>query len=151
MSTETPATIGTDWQRDVIEFHRKFRPSQIGETPEIRPDLVAFRMRLINEEADELDAALRTDDLIGAADALADLLYVVIGTAVAFGIDLRPVFAEIHRSNLTKSIKGGRADGKVAKGKDYSPPDIKGVLAEQSQGESLLKRFGFRDEAGEGV
>src|SRR2546429_6004229 len=31
-----------------------------------------------------------------------DLLYVVYGTAVSYGIDMNPVFREVHRSNMSK-------------------------------------------------
>ena len=40
-------------------------------------------------------------DLIGIADALADIVYVVYGTALTYGIDLDSVLREVHRSNMS--------------------------------------------------
>lgn len=68
-----------------------------------------------------------------AADAIGDLLVVVYGAAVAWGIDIDPVFAEIMRSNMTKFIDGSRrADGKWIKGPSYTPAKVREVLLEQS-------------------
>lgn len=66
-------------------------------------------------------------DVENMAKELADLLYVVYGTGVSLGIDLDKVFDAVHRSNMTKS-KERDSGGKVTKGKDYEPPDIKDVL-----------------------
>ena len=67
-------------------------------------------------------------DLIGVADALADIVYVAYGTAHVYGIDLDAVLDEVHASNMTKLGADGRpirrADGKVLKGPDYRPPDM---------------------------
>jgi predicted HAD superfamily Cof-like phosphohydrolase len=67
-------------------------------------------------------------DIIGIADAYADLLYVVYGGAVTNGIDIDEVFKEVHRSNMSKLGADGtpifRDDGKVLKGPNFSPPDI---------------------------
>lgn len=41
-------------------------------------------------------------DIVGVADGIADLQVVNLGTAVAFGIDIEPVFNEVMRSNNTK-------------------------------------------------
>ena len=45
---------------------------------------------------------------------------------------IKPVFEEIHRSNMSKLDDKGlpifREDGKVLKGKDYFKPDIKKIL-----------------------
>ena len=71
-------------------------------------------------------------DLVGAADALGDLEYVVNGAAIGMGIPLPEVVEEIHRSNMTKLGADGkpiyRADGKILKGPDYEPPRIRDLL-----------------------
>lgn len=97
------------------------------------PDAVReLRCALIEEEAAELREALDNDDIVEVADAIADLLYVVYGAALTFGIPVMEVFAEVHRSNLTKLDDDGlpvyRADGKVMKGKNFSPPDLLPIL-----------------------
>jgi len=65
-------------------------------------DIQKLRLELIDEERGELRAALAAGNLIETADAIADLLYVVYGTAVACGIDIDKVFEEVHRSNMSK-------------------------------------------------
>lgn len=109
----------------------------------ISEQLEDLRMSLISEEFDELNTAFvaadiaRTPDekvssLAEIADALADLLYVVYGTAVATGIDIEPIFAEVHRSNMSKFIDGHkRADGKWIKGPSYSPANLEPLIKEQ--------------------
>jgi hypothetical protein len=62
---------------------------------------------------------------------LADLIYVAIGTAVALGVDLRPVWDAVHAANLAKAGGPRRADGKFLKSADWVHPDIKGILAKQ--------------------
>lgn len=86
------------------------------------------RACLIGEEAAETISALMGGSLIDLADGLADLAYVVLGTAVAYGIDLERVFACVHESNMTKPRRCD-AGLKPAKGGGYSPPDIAGALA----------------------
>lgn len=74
-------------------------------------------------------------DIVEVADALGDLLYVCMGMALSFGIDLPAVLAEVHRSNMTKLGPDGkptyREDGKVTKPAGWTPPDIEGVLNRQ--------------------
>jgi predicted HAD superfamily Cof-like phosphohydrolase len=69
-------------------------------------------------------------DLTAIADALGDLEYVVKGTAVSYGIDMEPVFKEVHESNMSKL--GRRTDGKVLKGGDFRQPDIRRILEAQT-------------------
>jgi len=90
---------------------------------------------LIQEECNELIDAIDTNNMIEIADGIADLIYVCLHTAVAFGIDIEPVFDEVHRSNMTKVWKDGSirkaANGKVIKPPTYSLADIRGVLRRQ--------------------
>lgn len=118
-------------QLSVEEFHKAFNifiaPAPGLPSVETRD----LRIDLITEELNELEDAFKANDLVETADAIADLLYVVYGTAVSCGIDIRPVFEEVHRSNMTK-VGGHKADnGKWIKPDTYSPADIKSVLTEQ--------------------
>jgi len=91
---------------------------------------------LIEEEAAEFRAAVEASDLIEIADAVADLLWVVLEAGITFGIPIEEVFAEIRRSNLTK-IEGGEptvnAVGKIVAGPGFSAPDLLPILAAHAQ------------------
>lgn len=119
-------------EQDMVrEFHQTMgAPARTAPFPIPEPEQ-RLRLRLIREETEELDEALQNKDLIKTADALADILYVVLGTAVSAGINIGPVFEEVHRSNMTKTGGGKRGDGKVSKGANYQPPDIQTVLLRQ--------------------
>lgn len=94
---------------------------------------IDLRLALIDEEVKELRDAVAANDLQGAADALGDIAYVINGAAARWGIDLPPVFAEIHASNLTKIGGTRRADGKLLKPKGYKPPDLARVMKESRE------------------
>ena len=116
---------------DVREFHQAFG-QRTGEKPEF-PDREEriLRRKLITEEFNELTDAEYANDLVEVADALADIIYIVCGTAVSYGIPLDDVFAEVHRSNMAKLVNGKvirREDGKVQKPAEWTPPDIRSIL-----------------------
>jgi predicted HAD superfamily Cof-like phosphohydrolase len=120
-----------DEQAMVEEFHRKFEilvregPSGLDE------ETKRLRIRLIQEEFDELKESMAMGNLASVAKEMADLLYVVYGTAVSYGIDMDPVFREVHRSNMSKVGGYKREDGKWVKPATYSPALIEPILAEQ--------------------
>jgi predicted HAD superfamily Cof-like phosphohydrolase len=119
-------------QKQVQEFHEKFQVN-IGATPQFpSKERVDLRFKLIEEEFKELRDAYALGDFVLAADALGDILYVVFGTGVEFGVDLEQVVDEIHRSNLTKLLPNGEPllaeNGKVLKGPNYELPDVRRVL-----------------------
>lgn len=76
---------------------------------------------------------IRPPNLIAAIDALCDLLYVVFGTFVSWGLNPAPFFKEVHDSNMTKVSpdKLVREDGRVMKGPSYRPPDLQRVLDDE--------------------
>jgi len=125
-------------QQMVAAFHDRFGYPR-GTTPRLTPELAAARLALIEEEAAELRSAWELDSLVHVADALGDLLYVVYGTFEACGIDGEAVFAEIHRSNMSKTPGPG---AKPIKGPSYQSPNIEVVLAEQE------RRFAVQDHSG---
>ncbi len=138
----------------VAEFHTLFDHPVSKEPKTVDRDLALLRHRLIVEELDEFYEGIENDDVVEIADALGDLIYVVCGAALVYGIDLESVVDEIHRSNMTKlepcvvcagsgffrdegkcqdcDGTGGyvlrRDDGKVLKGSRYERPDIHLVL-----------------------
>jgi 8-oxo-dGTP pyrophosphatase MutT (NUDIX family)/predicted HAD superfamily Cof-like phosphohydrolase len=114
--------------RSVAEFH-----TALGIVDPDRPAgrVGSWRERLafLQEEVLEYADAAAAGDVVEVADALADLLYVVYGTALVHGIPLDAVFDEVHRSNLNKV--GGAPIGpgtKAPKPDGYQPPDLRRIL-----------------------
>lgn len=119
--------------RSVGAFHEAFGlPVRQRPTVDIPAEEARLRQALLDEEVDELRVAVGEGDVVGIADALADIVYIACGTAHAYGIDLDAAVAEVHRSNMTKLGADGRpvhrADGKVLKGPSYEPPRLAAVL-----------------------
>ena len=87
-----------------------------------------LRIDLIKEELDELQEAMKNNDLLEVADALTDILYVTYGAGHAFGIDLDKCFEEVQNSNMSKLDANGKPiyneSGKVMKGPNYFKPDL---------------------------
>lgn len=96
-------------------------------------ELLELRMRLIFEEVQELaEVGL---DLEGNLDQeerhvlmqdflkeMCDVIYVIKGTAVSFGMDLDKAYDLVHKSNMSKFPFTKDETGKVLKGKNYKPP-----------------------------
>jgi predicted HAD superfamily Cof-like phosphohydrolase len=122
----------------VAEFHVAFNlPICNIPSAEIDCRLAKLRVALLEEEVGEFVTSSEKGDLVGIADALADIVYVIYGTALTYGIDLGAVLREVHRSNMSKLGNDGkpliRDDGKVLKSDRYFPPDIAAVLSQQTR------------------
>ena len=121
--------------RMLEEFHRVFGAHlEPSPTADLDAETIALRVSLIQEELDEYREAAEAHDLVGIADALSDLMYVVLGTYVSHGLQdvAEALFAEVHASNMSKLDADGsvlyRNDGKVLKSNLWRPPDLKGIL-----------------------
>ena len=91
------------------------------------PDWVRdLREALLAEEVGELTEAVTAGDVVKIADALGDIVFVAVGTAVTYGIPFDAVLAEVFRSNMTKV--NTPAEAKLVKGPDYEPPRIAELL-----------------------
>ena len=117
------------------EFHETFGVYiQYKPTTDVPQEIIALRVRLLQEELDEYREAAEAGDLVGVADALTDLLYVLLGTYVTHGLQdaAGELFAEVHRSNMSKLDQNGRPvyreDGKVIKSELFSEPDLGPIL-----------------------
>ena len=114
---------------EVKKFMKKFGQRVIA-TPQF-PDEKTMNLRfdLIKEEINELEQAMKTKNLQEVADALTDILYVTYGAGCAYGIDLDKCFKEVQRANMSKLDVNGKPifneKGKVMKGPNYTPPNLK--------------------------
>eukprot|EP00971_Amphidinium_carterae_P136177 2698483-Amphidinium_carterae.4 len=74
-------------------------------SPTLPPaDRQRLRVKLLTEEVNELERAFVTSDLIEVADAITDILYVLVGSVLECGLHacLPALFREVHASNMTK-------------------------------------------------
>ncbi len=122
-----------DHSAAVRAFHEAIG-MELPDTPQLPSVAVqALRQTLLQEEYNELQAAVAAGDLVAIAQEAADLLYVTYGLCLTYGIELNQVFAEVHRANLAKTTGPRRADGKQLKPADWQPPDIASVLVQQAK------------------
>ncbi|MEM7679969.1 MAG: nucleoside triphosphate pyrophosphohydrolase family protein [Pseudomonadota bacterium] len=115
----------------VQEFHETY-----GLPVKDAPDLSdaqtnELRINLLAEELEELQDAIKDNDIVEVLDALIDLQYVLDGAFLSFGLhDVKDVaFAEVHASNMSKLGEDGKpirreGDGKVMKGPNYFKPNM---------------------------
>lgn len=125
--------------KDVGDFHKKFGLPGVHE--DLKPHLLTdddftFRYSFMQEELTEMHLAHEEGDLAKFADAIADLVYVALGTAQMAHIPFDRVWAEVQRANMTKERATGADDSRssrknsldVVKPAGWTPPDIEGAL-----------------------
>jgi len=114
----------------VREFHEKM---ELAVDQPFSKELLEFRMKLIFEEVQELAEvgmtletnSNETERRVLMQDFLkemCDVIYVIKGTAVSFGMDLDKAYDLVHKSNMSKFPFTKDDSGKVMKGKNYKPP-----------------------------
>ena len=119
-------------EESVREFHEKYW-HLIASHPSVPSQVIKdLRLSLCLEEMNEFITAIIQNDFIEMADGAADLVYVVVGTLISYGIPFDRIFQEVHRSNMTKTASKayeGQKYGEVnPKGPDYIAPNIKDIL-----------------------
>ena len=119
----------------VKDFHSAFgHPVRDTPTVDVPDAQKALRVKLLREEVEELEEALKNNDLVETADALTDIMYVLAGAYLTFGLQgkAEALFEEVQASNMSKLGEDGkpihREDGKIMKGPNFRLPDIKGIL-----------------------
>ena len=96
-----------DSLNQVAVFHKTFN-APILENPQIpTEERCKLRVSLLQEELNELQEAIKNNDLVEIADALCDLQYVLSGAVLEFGLGEKFVelFDEVQRSNMSKACK----------------------------------------------
>jgi predicted HAD superfamily Cof-like phosphohydrolase len=125
------------YYEDVKTFHREVLGLAVGNQPYVVDDATfLFRLQFLQEEIQELIAAHRARDIVAVADALVDIAYVALGTALHYGIPFDAAWAEVHRANMEKRRAAGADESKrddardAVKPKGWRPPDLAAVLAD---------------------
>ena len=120
----------------VREFHEKM---ELAIDQPYSKELMDFRLRLLFEEIQELASAaldIETASPTGARlvmmqdllKEMCDVVYVIKGMAVSFGMDFDEAFELVHKSNMSKLPLIKDANGKVQKGLNYEPPVLEGLI-----------------------
>jgi NTP pyrophosphatase (non-canonical NTP hydrolase) len=100
----------TDFER-VVDFNYNFGvlPNlELKPKPKIfdeDPKQVEFCLKLIREETKELEQAVKDKDYVETVDALADIMYVVLGMGARIGVNLDKAFDLVHENNMSKLCK----------------------------------------------
>lgn len=105
------------------------------------PDVatVKLRLKLVEEELEEVRQAIFNKDKENLLKELTDLQYVLDGLYITFGMDRLKILAmrEVHKSNLTKLGPGNTVirneAGKVLKGRGYKPAKLDWLVGEQKK------------------
>jgi hypothetical protein len=89
--------------KDVGEFHEQV----LELDPPIHVSLISGewcieRARFLIEEVEEFGGASMVGDMVGAADALADIIYVALGTAWQMGLPFEQIWQVVHDANMKK-------------------------------------------------
>ena len=122
--------------KKVLKFHEA---AGLVVDEEYSLELMNFRLKLIFEEIQEVataaldieDAPCKEEQIIlleKFLKELCDLVYVIKGTAIAFGMDFDQAYTLVHKSNMTKLPFTLDDNGKVKKGSNYKPPDLEGLV-----------------------
>lgn len=122
--------------KQVREFYEAFNMPLPETMRYLHKERALLRHKLIQEEVGELLEASMTSQgtLVDVADAITDCFYILIGTALEYGIadKLPALFDEVHSSNMSKLDENGkpmyREDGKVMKSNLYKKPNLKDII-----------------------
>jgi predicted HAD superfamily Cof-like phosphohydrolase len=89
----------------VAEFHKTFKHPILPEPAIPDENRCKLRVALLAEELKEMEVAILEKDLVGIADALCDLQYVLSGAILEFGLGekFKALFEEVQRSNMSKA------------------------------------------------
>ena len=91
-----------------------------------------MQLDLIAEEFGEFKYAVESEGYEEELKELADLVYVCFQYAENMEWDLEEALHRVHKSNMSKLGLDGkpirRVDGKVLKGPNYAPPELKDLV-----------------------
>ena len=114
--------IPNQWISDIVAFHKKFPAGYMNSLQE--------REAMMKEELQEFHNAMSEAQCL---DALIDLIYFAIGTAIQFGWPIEAAWDLVHEANMQKIVgetkRGFKVDMKKPEG--WKAPDIEGLFNER--------------------
>lgn len=124
----------------VAAFHDVFQLPVVNKPLVPDEKRCSLRVSLLQEELDELKDAIRENDIVAVADALADLQYVLSGAVLEFGLGgkFKALFDEVQRSNMSKTCKSYQEA--VDTQKYYVEAKNTDSFIEEREGEYLVYR-----------
>lgn len=125
---------------NVQEFHEKFG-LPLGKDDQLTGniDTMAYRLKFLKEELDELEEALAEGNRTKAFDALLDLTYVAYGTALFMGIDPDQWHAGMHAVHLANMAKIRVANaGESKRGSAFDVRKPEGWVGPEARLEEIL-------------
>lgn len=95
--------MSNDWLSDVRDMHAKFGFHDAVDSmdQEKLEEFLAFRIKFLQEELDEIRSAQTPEEVL---DGLVDLAVVTLGTIDAFDCDGQSAWDEVLRANFEKKI-----------------------------------------------
>jgi predicted HAD superfamily Cof-like phosphohydrolase len=125
----------------VREFHKTFNHNINDEPTIVSQDEFDLRIKLLQEEIDELKEAYANKDLVEVGDALTDIQYILAGTYVSFGYGDKAdeMFDDVQASNMSKACK---TQEEVEASLEYYEEKGIDVYAEQVGDYYIIKRNG---------
>lgn len=118
--------------KDVEAFHKKFGLLCPDVPRRLTERKINERVEFMQEELDEFLEAALNGNIDGVADALVDLVYVALGTAVMMGLPWDRLWNEVHQKNMAK-VRGITKRGHpvdVTKPPGWTPPNHMPALLE---------------------
>lgn len=121
---------------DVLEFRKKFDIAYGGKPRVLPLDLYTMQKKHLYEEIREWrsdilaahsvvnDRAEMTHLLAQSLDALVDLVYVAIGTAILSGFNFNEAWRRVHAANMQKQRIHTEHKQGIIKPVDWEPPKL---------------------------
>lgn len=139
-----------DYLNKVKEFHQAFNHGALAKPGIPDETRCQLRIKLIEEELNELKLAIAHKDLVQIADALCDIQYVLSGTVLEFGLanKFAELFDAVHADNMSKRFNTYEDAAKAGewyltnRNEQTSVAEIEGYffLYRQSDGKILKSR-----------
>jgi len=104
-----------DYLGDVARFHRDvLQVLPDGGPTLVSQEYIMERARFLSEEVEEFITGGVSGNIVDVADALADIVYVALGTAHMMGLPFEKIWTAVQKANMAKkpgvTSRGNKVD-----------------------------------------